>query len=57
MSARPKGKGPTYKGHDSHVHVTVTAKQRAKLLAQAKRAGVSISVQVRGMIDDMEVSK
>ena len=57
MSARPKGKGPTYKGHDSHIHVTVTRQQRLKLLAEAKHAGVSISVQVRGMIDDLEVSK
>ena len=52
-----KNKGPTYKGHDSHIHVTVTAEQRAKLLALAKRAGVTVSVQVRGMIDDLEVAK
>ena len=57
MSARSPNRGPTYKGHDSHIHVTVTAKQRAKLLALAKRTGVSISVQVRGMIDDLEVPK
>ncbi len=57
MSARPKGKGPAYKGHDSHIHVTVTATQRAKLLAASARTGVSISVIVRGLIDDMGVSK
>ncbi len=57
MSARSPNKGPAYKGHDSHIHVTVTATQRAKLLAASARQGVSISVLVRGIIDGLEVSK
>lgn len=54
---RSPNKGPKYKGHDSHIHVTVTAKQRSKLLAASARKGVSISVIVRALIDDMGVSK
>ena len=52
-----KSTAQRYRGHDAHVHVTVTKAQRAKLQAQAKRTGCSLSVLVRGMIDDMEVSK
>ena len=57
MSARPKGKGPTYKGHDSHVHVTVTGEQRAKVDALARKAGLTLSHYMRKVIDDLEVSK
>ncbi len=43
--------------YNCHIHVTVTKRQRAKLVARSSRTGVPISVLVRGLIDDMEVSK
>ncbi len=46
-----------YLGLDTHLHVTVSKAQKAKLTRQAKRTGASLSVLVRGLIDDMEVSK
>ncbi len=57
MSARSPNKGPAYKGHDAHIHVTVSEAQRAKVLRLAKRDGVTVSVLVRGIIDGLEVSK
>ena len=51
MSARPKHPGPGYKGFDSTINVTVNAKQRAKVLRNARLAKVSISVYMRGVID------
>ena len=52
-----KSKAQQYRGLDAHIHVTVSKAQRAKLQAQAKRTGCSLSVLIRGMIDDLEVSK
>ena len=54
MSARSKNKGPAYKGHDSHIHVTVSDKQRAKVIRNARRARVTISVYMRGVIDELK---
>ena len=50
---RNKNKGPAYKGHDSHIHATVSAEQRAKVLGLAKREGMSISEFMRRTIDEL----
>lgn len=50
-------KSKQFRGFDKHIHVTVSAAQRDKLLRKAAKTGAPISVLVRGMIDDMEVSK
>ena len=46
-----------YRGLDAHLHVTVSHVQKARLASVAKRRGVSLSVLVRSLIDEMEVSK
>lgn len=51
---RARSSAQRYKGFDSHLHVTVTATQRDKLVALAKRQGVPLSQFVRGVIDDLE---
>ncbi len=54
----PKGsRAKQFRGFDQHIHVTVSAAQAAKLRAKADKSGASISVLVRGMIDDMKVTK
>ena len=54
----PKGsKAAQFRGFNNHIHVTVSAAQAAKLRAKASKTGTSLSVLVRGLIDDMEVSK
>lgn len=57
MSARSPNKGPAYKGHDAHVHVTVSDEQRAKVVALARQAGLTLSHYMRKVIDDLEVAK
>lgn len=54
---RNKNQGPNFKGHNSHIHITVTSSQRALVLANARKAKQSISVYMRGVIDNLEVSK
>ena len=52
-----KSTAQQYKGFDSHLSVTITRTQRAKLDRKAAKTGASLSVLVRRLIDDMEVSK
>jgi len=54
VTRRTAHQGPARKGLDSHIHVTVTARQRAKMVRLAKRAGLSLSKYVRSVIDDLE---
>lgn len=56
MTARSKNRGPGYKGHDSNIHVTVNAEQRAKVVRNARLAKLSISVYMRRVIDGLEVA-
>ncbi len=51
---RARSTAQRYQGFDSHLHVTVTAGQRDKLMALAKREGVSLSQFVRALIDGLE---
>jgi len=43
-----------YKGLDSHLHVTISAKQELKVRKLAKRAGLSLSAYMRGVIDELK---
>ena len=52
-----KSTAQQYKGLDAHLHVTVSHVQKARLSSVAKRRGVPLSVVIRGLIDEMEVSK
>ena len=54
MTRRSPHKGPAYKGHDSHVHVTVSERQAAKVRRLAKRAGLGLSAYMRGVIDELK---
>ena len=57
MTRRTAHQGPKRKGLDSHIHVTVTARQRAKMVRLAKRAGLSLSKYMRKVIDEWEVAR
>ena len=52
-----KQSAAAYKGLVGHVHVTVTKQQAVKVRRLAKRAGLSLSEYMRGVIDDLEGSK
>lgn len=57
MTRRTKHQGPSFKGFDSHVHVTVSEAQRLKVQRLAKRAGLSLSKYMRSVIDDLESTR
>ena len=52
-----KSSAQQYKGLDAHLNVTVSHVQKARVKSVAKRRGVSLSVVIRKLIDEMEVSK